>query len=54
MDPTKLGTATIQPAGAFPVSHTGTWTVTYTVGFFGIDDGGSIIITRRSRSPSAI
>lgn len=54
MDATKLGTATIEPTGVFPVSHTGTWTITYTVGTFGIDDGGSIIITRRAMSDATM
>lgn len=54
MDATKLGTATIQPTGAFPVSHTGTWILAYTVGTFGIDDGGSMIITRRAMSDATI
>jgi len=47
MRPQDLGTATIEPQGSFPVSTTGTWTLVYTVGKFGIDDGGSIIVVQR-------
>lgn len=50
MNSVDMGSATIGPEGTFPVFQTGTWTVTYTVGRFGIDDGGSIMITRRAMS----
>ncbi len=42
-----LGKATIEPDGVFPVSTTGTWTLRYTVGKYGIDDGGGIIVIQR-------
>jgi len=45
-----LGSAFIDPGGSFPAGATGTWTVTCTVGKYGIDDGGSIIVTRRAMS----
>ena len=43
----ELGRAEIRPVGAFPVGFTGTWTITYTVGRFGIDDRGSLLIVQR-------
>jgi len=42
-----LGRAEVEPKGTFVVSTVGTWTLTYTVGAYGIDDGGSILISRR-------
>ncbi len=43
----ELGKARIEPAGTFPVCHMGTWKIIYTVGRFGLDDGGSILIAQR-------
>ena len=54
MNPEDLGSARIEPDGVFPVSFTGTWTITYTVGRYGIDDGGSIILTRRAMSDATM
>ncbi len=54
MDSTCLGSATISPEGSFPAGSTGTWTITYTVGTYGIDDGGSIIIVRRAMSDAVM
>ena len=47
-----LGRAEVEPKGSFAVSTVGTWTLTYTVGAYGIDDGGSILISRRPVSDS--
>ncbi|NIA21471.1 MAG: DUF3604 domain-containing protein [Anaerolineaceae bacterium] len=47
VDPTWLGRATISPAGSFPVGATGTWTISYQVGRYGLDDSGAIIVVRR-------
>lgn len=47
MDRSWLGTAEINPGDAVPVGSRGTWTLTYTVGRYGIDDGGAIRIARR-------
>lgn len=43
----QLGTVAIEPDGVFPVSTSGTWTLKYTVGELGIDDGGGIIVVQR-------
>jgi len=48
MDRSWLGRAEIHPATDVFAGSMGTWTLTYTVGRFGIDDGGSIRIARRS------
>jgi len=47
MDRSWLGRANIKPAGDVIAGSMGTWTLTYTVGRLGIDDGGSIRIARR-------
>lgn len=49
-----LGKAAVTPSGTFRVGETGTWTIVYTVGKYGIDDGGSVIITRRAMSDAMI
>ena len=46
----RLGTATIEPAGRFPIGFVGTWTITIVIGDYGIDDGGSVFIARRQVS----
>ena len=50
MKSSDLGSAIISPEGSFTAGMTGTWKLLYTVGKYGIDDGGSIIITRRAMS----
>jgi len=50
MNPVDFGTAFIRPDGEFEVASTGTWKILYTVGKYGIDDGGSILIARRAMS----
>jgi hypothetical protein len=42
-----LGRAEIDPDGSFKVGQVGTWRITYTVGRFGMDDGGSILVAQR-------
>ncbi|MBN1293536.1 MAG: DUF3604 domain-containing protein [Candidatus Latescibacteria bacterium] len=49
-----LGSAVIAPGGTFTAGTTGTWKITYTVGKYGIDDGGSIILTRRAMSDALL
>lgn len=45
-----LGKAELVPSTPLKAGQIGTWELVYTVGAFGIDDLGSIIITRRSVS----
>lgn len=54
MKPCDLGRAVVTPSGTFRAGETGTWTIEYTVGKYGIDDGGSIIMTRRAMSDAMI
>ena len=49
-----MGSAVISPEGTFRAGANGTWTLRYTVGKYGIDDGGSIIITRRAMSDAGL
>ncbi len=48
--PERMGSATIEPAGAFAAGSMQSLTLTYTAGFFGIDDTGSIKICHRFAS----
>jgi hypothetical protein len=43
-----LGTATIMPVEPMPAGEYGTWTIHYSVGVAGIDDGGRVRIAFRS------
>ncbi len=52
MDRSWLGCAKIEPTAGVFAGSMGTWTITYTVGRLGMDDGGSIRIARRSVSDS--
>jgi hypothetical protein len=52
MDRSWVGRAEIEPSGKFIAGSHVTMTLTYYVGEFGIDDGGSIRIARRSVSDS--
>jgi hypothetical protein len=45
-----MGSATIEPAGAFEAGSFQSFTLTYTAGFFGIDDSGGIRIAHRLAS----
>jgi hypothetical protein len=44
------GHATIDPAGSVIAGSIGTWTVTYTVGYHGMDDSARLLIARRLAS----
>ena len=48
--PERMGAATIEPAGTFEAGAFQSFTLTYTAGFFGIDDTGSIKICHRFAS----
>jgi hypothetical protein len=48
--PEKMGSAVIEPTGAFEAGAFQSFTLTYTAGFFGIDDTGSIKIVHRFAS----
>jgi hypothetical protein len=48
--PEKMGSATVSPTGAFEAGSFQEFTVTYTAGYFGIDDTGSIKIVHRFAS----
>ena len=45
-----LGSAIINPADDVVAASIGTWTIQYTVGKYGIDDGGNLLIAWRSVS----
>lgn len=48
--PEKMGSATVSPAGRFEAGSYQEFTLTYTAGYFGIDDTGSIKIVHRFAS----
>ena len=48
--PHRMGTATIDPTGHFEAGSFQSFTLTYTAGYFGIDDTGSIKIVHRFAS----
>ncbi len=48
--PGRMGTATVSPTGEFEAGSFGEFTLTYTAGYFGIDDTGSIKIVHRFAS----
>ena len=48
--PEKMGSATVSPTGAFEAGSFHEFTVTYTAGYFGIDDTGSLKIVQRFAS----
>ncbi|MCB2099239.1 MAG: hypothetical protein KDE22_00105 [Rhodobacterales bacterium] len=48
--PEKMGSATVSPQGAFEAGSFQEFTVTYTAGYFGIDDTGSIKVVHRFAS----
>lgn len=48
--PERMGSATVTPTGAFEAGSFQEFTVTYTAGYFGIDDTGSIKIVHRFAS----
>ena len=48
--PEKMGTASVSPTGSFEAGSYQEFTLTYTAGYFGIDDTGSIKIVHRFAS----
>ncbi len=46
----ELGCARLEPSSPVLAGSTGTWTLVYTVGSLGIDEGGTIKVTRRFAS----
>jgi hypothetical protein len=48
--PERMGRAVVEPAGRFTAGSFQSFTLTYTAGFFGIDDTGSIKIVHRFAS----
>ena len=48
--PERMGTASIEPKGRFEAGSRQSFTLTYTAGYFGIDDTGSIKIVHRFAS----
>ena len=48
--PERMGTAVVEPAGQFEAGSFQSFTVTYTAGYFGIDDTGSIKVVHRFAS----
>ncbi len=48
--PEKMGSATIEPTGRFEAGSYQEFTLTYTAGYFGIDDTGSLKIVHRFAS----
>ena len=48
--PADLGTATIEPTGAFEAGSYASFTLTYTAGTYGIDDTGALRICFRFAS----
>ena len=48
--PELMGSATIEPQGAFEAGSFQSFTLTYTAGYFGIDDTGSIKVVHRFAS----
>ena len=48
--PERMGSASIEPTGAFEAGSFQSFTLTYTAGYFGIDDTGSIKIVHRFAS----
>ena len=48
--PHRMGTATIDPTGSFEAGSFQSFALTYTAGYFGIDDTGSIKVVHRFAS----
>ncbi len=48
--PERMGSAVLEPAGSFEAGSFQSFTLTYTAGYFGIDDTGSIKIVHRFAS----
>ncbi|MEM9192901.1 MAG: DUF3604 domain-containing protein [Myxococcota bacterium] len=50
----RIGSAVVEPTGPFPAGSFQSFTLTYTAGFFGIDDTGSIKIAHRFASDMGV
>ena len=50
VDDTRLGTVSLEPDGPVLAGSVGQWTLAYTVGSYGIDDGGTIKVAQRFAS----
>ena len=48
--PEKMGSAVVEPSGSFEAGSYQEFTLTYTAGYFGIDDTGSLKIVHRFAS----
>ena len=48
--PAKMGSAVVEPTGNFEAGSYQEFTLTYTAGYFGIDDTGSLKIVHRFAS----
>ena len=46
----RLGRVKLEPRGSVEAGSIGQWTLTYTVGDYGIDDGGTIMLVQRIAS----
>ena len=46
----RLGTVTLDPSGPVVAGSVGQWTLTYTVGSYGIDEGGTLKLAQRFAS----
>ena len=50
LNSTRLGTVRLEPVGPVVAGSCGTWTLTLTVGSYGIDEGGTIKVAQRFAS----
>ena len=48
--PEKMGSAVVEPSGSFEAGSYQEFTLTYTAGYFGIDDTGSLKVVHRFAS----
>jgi len=46
----RLGRVTLSPAGPVVAGSYGQWTLTYTVGSYGVDEGGTVMVVQRIAS----
>ena len=44
----RLGYVTLDPPGPVVAGSTGQWTLTYTAGSYGVDEGGTIMLVQRT------
>ena len=50
MDLARLGVVNLDPAGAVRAGQVGSWRIAYTVGAYGVDEGGTIKVAQRFAS----